>query len=127
MKSILSNKFIIMGGFVFCLGLAAPVQSDEMPWSVLDVSLTQLIGHPEKYSGKEVRVTGFSDLKFEGGKIFFNKTGHGKITGFSDVCTGDAYVLSGKYIPSGSKRSGTWHGFLSGLKDCKKDVNEQVS
>jgi uncharacterized membrane protein YcgQ (UPF0703/DUF1980 family) len=51
--------------FAFCprvLGQAEPF-----------VSLIQLIANPEKYDGKQVQVTGFLRLEFEGNRIFLHK------------------------------------------------------
>jgi hypothetical protein len=64
----------IMGiGLLACsslVGVLLGVQSVREP---ADVSLIQLIGNPDKYDGKSVRVIGFLRLEFEGDALYLHQ------------------------------------------------------
>ena len=68
-------KAIKLAGTGLCLsavllGAIFAVQPRQEP---ADVSLIQLIGDPDKYDGKFVRVIGFLRLEFEGNALYFHR------------------------------------------------------
>jgi len=77
--SIFNVFIVLIASVIFCSDSSSqikgyfPKKHDDAPDTLQDVSLIQLIAHPERFEGKRVRFIGFLRIEFEGNAIYLHR------------------------------------------------------